>query len=372
MPARGRGRGRGGRRPGRGKAEGRGPKQNDQRGGGIALPSAASASLAAIMEPWMPVFPARVAKKLRYSTSFQLTSTSGAVASYVFRANDLYDPDVTSTGHQPMGFDQLCPGWYNHFCVTHALIKVIFRNSSSAGGNCCIRVDGDATPLTVIDRIVEIGGNAMDTMGNLASANDTKRLSLGANIPKLQGVSPSAITADPSLQGSSIASPVELTYFHVQTWSTFGVTTVVNCDVVIEYTAWFLEPRDMALSLRTQMREEEKEEKKTPAQVLGPPILHLREQPELALRGDGRTHQQQEIGYVNVQPTPMGYWVPQAGPSEAAILAETLLSGQACGRSIDELELAASLRQGDEMALCDLENYYHQLALERLSLTGAD
>jgi hypothetical protein len=199
------------------------------------------------------MFPARVTKRLRYSDSFQLTSTSGAVASYVYRANDLYDPDVTGTGHQPMGFDQLCPGWYNHFCVTHAKMIVTFRNSSSAGGQCCLRVDGFSTPLTVINRIVEIGGAAMDTLGVLASANDTKQLSLMVDIAKLQGIRPaSAITADSSLRGDSATSPTEATYFHIQTWSTFAVTTVVEVDIVLEQTAIFTEPRDMSQSVNVK------------------------------------------------------------------------------------------------------------------------
>jgi hypothetical protein len=194
-------------------------------------------------EPWMPVFPASIVKRLRYSTSFALTSTSGAVASWVFRANDLFDPDLTGTGHQPMGFDQLM-NWYNHFCVVESRIVCTFRNTTANFGTCCVRVDGASTPLTVIDRIIEMGGAVFDDIGYLTSANDMRQLTLAVDIAKLQGVNRRAITADPTLRGDAATSPTEVTYFHIQTWSTLAGTTAIEVDVVLEQLAHFMEPRD--------------------------------------------------------------------------------------------------------------------------------
>jgi len=198
----------------------------------------------------MPIFPASITRRLRYSGSASLTSTSGAVATYVFRANDLFDPDYTGTGHQPMGFDQLML-WYNHFCVVAAKIIVTFRNTSANFATCCVRVDGAATPLTTIDRIIEVGGAAMDDLGYLTSANDIKKLTLAIDIAKLQGVSRAAITADPTLRGDAATSPTEITYFHIHSWSTLAGTTGVEIDVVLEQLAHFMEPRDVIESFRS-------------------------------------------------------------------------------------------------------------------------
>lgn len=205
----------------------------------------------------MPLFPAHVVKSLRYSTDFSLSSTAGAVATYVFRANDLYDPDYTGSGHQPMGFDQMMQ-FYNHFCVIKSRLVVTFKNYSSVTGTVCIRQDADLTPLTSIDRILEYGGNVTATLNIAGGTNCNQTLELGVDIPKLQGVSRKTITASPALRGDASTSPSELTYFHVQLWDAAGNNQSIRCSAILEQLAVFTEPRDMVSSLRNQRVEESK------------------------------------------------------------------------------------------------------------------
>jgi hypothetical protein len=202
-----------------------------------------------VYEPWMPLFPPTITKRLRYSTTFALSATTGAITStQVFRANDLFDPDFTGTGHQPMGFDQLMT-WYNHFVVIWAKITVVAKCTSGSAPTVCLRVDADSTPLTVIDRIVEIGGCVTEDLEVKGAYGANKKLSMTADICKLQGVSRSAITADPSLQGNAAASPAECTYFHITLWDTVATTTgSCECDVILEQIAIFLEPRNISES----------------------------------------------------------------------------------------------------------------------------
>jgi len=245
----------------RGNKGKKGKSSKGRKGGGLVTSSGSSQTRT--FEPWMPVFPASTVKRLRYSTSAALTGTAGVVASYVFRANDLFDPDFTSTGHQPMGVDQMLT-WYNHFTVLASKITVSFKNTLTIPGTVCIRVDGDSTPLTVIDRIVEVGGAVFDTLGSFGDT--TKKLSLGVDIAKIQGVSRSAITADVSLQGSASAAPIEITYFHVQLWNANGVTVTCAIDVEIEFQVQFSEPRDLTQSVPVVLGR-----KRSPKEVKEPP-----------------------------------------------------------------------------------------------------
>lgn len=216
------------------------------------------------IEPWMPIFPVVVTKKLRYSTTFQLTCTSGAAATYVFRANDLFDPDYTGTGHQPMGFDQMIL-FYNHFVVLSAKIKATVRNKTNTSPfTACVRVDSNVTPITVIDRVLEFGGLVTAEVDTLSSA--CQLLELGVDIPKFQGLNRANALADSQLRGDAASSPGELVLFHVQIWDTAAFTSTANIDVVLEQTATFLEPRDLTESFH-QFCVVEPEEKK----VFSPP-----------------------------------------------------------------------------------------------------
>jgi len=207
-----------------------------------------------VYEPWMPIFPARVTKRLRYSTTFSGATTSGAITStQVFRANDLFDPDFTGTGHQPMGFDQLMV-WYNHFAVRHAKITIVVKNTTGSAPTVCLRVDADSTPLTVIDRIVELGGCVTESLEVKGSYGANKRLQMSLDVAKLQGVSPVALTADANLRGTAASSPAEISYFHITMWDTSGATGSMEVDVILEQEATFFEPRDITESL-VQSRE---------------------------------------------------------------------------------------------------------------------
>jgi len=200
----------------------------------------------------MPIFPASITKRLRYSTTFAGSSTLGAITStQVFRANDLFDPDFSGTGHQPMGFDQLMV-WYNHFCVRTAKIILVAKNTAATAPTVCLRVDADSTPLTVIDRIVELGGCVTEDLEIKGAYGANKKLKLSLDIAKLQGVKPSAMTADANLRGTAASSPTEVSYFHITMWDTVGLSnSSMEVDVILEQTATFFEPRDITESFKS-------------------------------------------------------------------------------------------------------------------------
>lgn len=218
-------------------------KRNVVKRGSVADNIGGSVSTV-VREPFMPVFPSSITKRLRYSTSFGMSTASGAVTStYMFRANDLFDPDFTGTGHQPMGFDQLMQ-WYNHFCVVWAKITCVFKNTTASPPTVCLRIDADNTALTVIDRIVEVGGCVTENLEIKGSYGANKSLTMVADISKLQGQPRNSITTNPNLQGSALASPLECTYFHITMWDTTGLSGTAECDVILEQIAVFTEPRD--------------------------------------------------------------------------------------------------------------------------------
>ena len=70
-------------------------------------------------------FPKNIVTKIKYCQINSLASTSGAVNYNVFRANSIFDPDQTGTGHQPM-FNDNYATIYNNYRVLGSTIKCTF------------------------------------------------------------------------------------------------------------------------------------------------------------------------------------------------------------------------------------------------------
>jgi len=81
-----------------------------------------------------PLIPNKMRNILTYTQTGSLQSTSGVVISHAFRANSIFDPDQSGTGHQPYGHDEL-QGLYANYRVLGAKIRVKFYNSTAVSGN---------------------------------------------------------------------------------------------------------------------------------------------------------------------------------------------------------------------------------------------
>jgi hypothetical protein len=197
----------------------------------------------------IPLFSAKsVRMLLRYADTFSLTSTTGAVASYVFSANGLYDPNITGTGHQPMGFDQMMVS-YDHYTVLGARIRINARVGSVTNTfpTVAVSISASATPITNSQQITECGNAVLQFLYPQGIYGGMRTLENAVNISKFGGVRD--ILDNPYYRGDIAANPAEQLYFHVQTWDTELITCATSIDVVIEYEAIFTEPRQLSQSV---------------------------------------------------------------------------------------------------------------------------
>jgi len=105
-------------------------------------------------------FPDSVTSVHRYSQYVNLDPSAGAASTQVFRANSLYDPDLTGVGHQPMGRDSLAAA-YGHYLVTSAKITVSHLNFGSTNypGAWGILLDDDGTVSPDVHAVIEQAGS---------------------------------------------------------------------------------------------------------------------------------------------------------------------------------------------------------------------
>jgi hypothetical protein len=104
-------------------------------------------------------FPYTARTTLKYIESIGINPAAGALGKYIFRANSVYDPNSSGTGHQPLGYDQ----WstvYNNYIVMRSTIKCTFistETSVSCPLACGVVLDDDGTVASSAGTIIEQG-----------------------------------------------------------------------------------------------------------------------------------------------------------------------------------------------------------------------
>jgi len=184
---------------------------------------------------------------LRYTDHVtSITSTLGALGSYVFRANGIYDPNYTGTGHQPMGFDQWA-ALYNHYVVLGAKMTVKVLPSASSTAPCIIGTmvtDGTAVPYTTPGTFIEAKRGpyrlfkATDRVVSLVQKYSSKKQFNVTDVKDNVARIGAPVTADPT----------EDAMFNIWFFTMDNTTASPNLFVTIDYIVEFSEPKDMVTS----------------------------------------------------------------------------------------------------------------------------
>jgi hypothetical protein len=191
--------------------------------------------------------PNRLRAKLKYVATF--SASAGVTPGVnVYSANGLYDPDITGTGHQPRGFDQLI-ALYDHFVVLKSSCKAEFvgANLPTVVGiqlQSSSTVQSDYIDYAEQARCTYECGNWYQTSGGLM---EPKKHELHFDASQFMGI-PDPLTAT-KLQGSVGANPSDQAFFHVFHQALDGSTSVGQSVLVtITYDVVFIEPVPVASS----------------------------------------------------------------------------------------------------------------------------
>jgi len=181
----------------------------------------------------------------------QMTLAAGAsVANYFFTANGLFDVNVTGTGHQPMGFDQLMLT-YEHYSVVASKVEFTVSNGAALDAlRAVVYLSPDTTSITSADRLIENGLLTSVLLYREDVFGSIKSLELNCDVARYFGKpTGNDVTLDDQLTGAAGSNPVELVYFTLGAWNPFVATAVdATFDVIIEYDTIFWEPRKLTTS----------------------------------------------------------------------------------------------------------------------------
>lgn len=196
----------------------------------------------------LPLFAQRTRRTLTYAPA-NLTTITGTLTAnaYIFSANGLFDPDITGTGGQPMGFDQMM-NFYNHYTVLRSRIRCNVTNTNtglvlSAG----IAKSGSTTITSSVEQLLENGDIAYGVAGFFGAQGSTIRLQQSCDAALFQGIDD--IMDDPQMRGDVLSNPQEQMFYHICTWNNFNTTQITSVlQPIIEYDVVFHEPRKGPLS----------------------------------------------------------------------------------------------------------------------------
>jgi hypothetical protein len=199
-----------------------------------------------VVQRGLPLFGLRTRRKLPYMQAITLNGGASVVTGYVFSANGCFDPNITGTGHQPMGFDQMMV-FYNHYTVLRARVTAMFENTGTPTSKVGLSISGSTTFSTDYEVNIENGQLVWATIQPAGTNGSTCALKTSVNCAAFQGLQ--NIMDDPDMRGDIASNPIEQLYFLLTLWNTSGATVpVANVDVLIEYDVVFHEPKKGTLS----------------------------------------------------------------------------------------------------------------------------
>lgn len=184
-------------------------------------------------------FPSTIITKLRYVDTYTLTSTTGSMATQIWRANSLFDPDETGVGHQPLYRDEYA-GIYNHYVVLGSKITAYVCNVSS-GSALTVGLTGDddaSLSLTSTTRM-EQNNSTFTMLGKTGSGHDCATLVCTYEPRRDTGIDAKADGKASTAQGSNPDENYNWALWCTSTDS--SATNTLNALVEIEFTVKYSE-----------------------------------------------------------------------------------------------------------------------------------
>jgi len=186
---------------------------------------------------------------LRYCDVLSLTSSSPQ--QYTFRANSLFDPDLTSTGHQPLYFDQYIAS-YEKYRVFKTHIQVRVTNNTQSTVNELVIVPTSQVPTLTSISMAREQARAV-TSGPLPAFQALPRvIRLSLTTKTVLGLQKTQIY-DQDYGAIFSASPVELWYYTLYAWSAATAIDLV-VDVELTFECEFYDRAPLSLSFEERAK----------------------------------------------------------------------------------------------------------------------
>lgn len=167
----------------------------------------------------------------------------------VFCLNGLYDPNITSAGHQPRGFDQLC-AFYGKYMVIGARATVELINTNVYPVEVGYSILPTSTAKTYMSDYMEGATDSQyQTLGGAGSTTDRYKAVVKFSPKKY--FKKANLSDDPAMLGSASANPTMGGFIHIWAAGQGYTTAAANsvwATITMEYIVVFKEPQNVTAS----------------------------------------------------------------------------------------------------------------------------
>jgi hypothetical protein len=188
-------------------------------------------------------YPDRVKTTLLYGDTLVI---SGSASQYTFRANSLFDPDFTSTGHQPFYYDQYI-SVYEKYRVYAAKICIRVLNSASTPSTVVCIPASQIPTITSLNQAME-SPRAVYTAPLETNNLRHQDIQVSASTREILGLTPPQLY-DADFAATFSSNPVELWYYALYfAPNTTGGSLNLVVQIRIEFQCEFFDRAPVALS----------------------------------------------------------------------------------------------------------------------------
>lgn len=202
-------------------------------------------------------FPNKLLARLRYCQTFQLNPGIGGIAVQEFRANSIYDPDKSGTGHQPSNRDRLIGtnGLYDRYTVLGSKATVftdVFQGvATGTPGLLALHLSQDGQDMATahasggVDNVCEQPHTARSVKHLLyANTGAPYKLKRHFSAQKFFGIDKKLVGMTP-YSSDAETNPAEGAFFEVAYMSNDDSAdpTAKTFQIQIDYIVMFTEPK---------------------------------------------------------------------------------------------------------------------------------
>lgn len=192
-----------------------------------------------------PFAPRHIAKLKYCMVESAFSAVAGAVDEQQFNLNSAFDPDRTSAGHQPYGYDQLA-AIYARYRVFRAAWEIEFAPSNDRVHLIVVPING----IGNLPSTVPQAGELPMAKAKVLSYNGGPPSVFRGNIwlPKLAGVPSVEYKSDDRYSALVSASPAEVMVLFVMLYNPTSGTVTTSFTATLYFWTEFFDPNSVAAS----------------------------------------------------------------------------------------------------------------------------